>query len=138
MFASAPVALAAPNGATPGTAVDVTVAAIAPVDTDQLTLVPSPGSQAPTPNYSVGIGRGLYVYLNQSDQRLVAAGTLMVLGPAICGASVGFGCAALYFGLGVAAQWINDRGGICTGTKTRLELWFPVWGSSAMIPKCVK
>ncbi len=78
-----------------------------------------PGEIAPA--WSVGVGWGWYVYLNQSDQRVLAAGGAAGLAVAICGATALIGCAAITAAMTTLAAWIADRGGICTGSKPYLE-----------------
>jgi hypothetical protein len=84
-----------------------------------------------SPQFSVGAGWGIYIYLNRSDQMVVAAGGAAGLAVLICAATVLIGCAAATAALAGAATWVAVRGGIC---PSRLEIHTTVATTSF---KCV-
>ena len=88
-----------------------------------------------TPAWSIGVGWGWYLYLNQSDQRVLAQGGAAGLAVLICDATALVGCAAVTAAAVAAAAWITDRGGICTGSKKYLEIHTSTQGILAF--KCV-
>lgn len=95
---------------------------------------PAPVPGQITPAWSVGVGWGFYLYLNQSDQRVLVAGGGAGLAVLICTATATVGCAAITAAVTGAAQWINDRGGICTGSLPYLEYRVKPIGTST---RCV-
>lgn len=72
-----------------------------------------------SPQFSIGVGWGTYIYLNQRDQIVVAAGGAAGLAVVICASTTVIGCAAVSAALAGAAAWIAERGGIC---PSRLEI----------------
>lgn len=76
-------------------------------------------SGAVSPQFSIGVGWGTYIYLNRTDQQVVAAGGAAGLAVLICASTTVIGCAAVSAALAGAATWIATRGGICA---SRLEI----------------
>lgn len=82
------------------------------------------------PQFDVGVGNGLYIYLTPAEQVAITGGT-GGLAYLICAIpAVGtVGCAAVIASLGAAAAFIAYRGGICPG---RMEIrnggfhWTPI------------
>jgi len=72
-----------------------------------------------TPQWSVSAGWGLYIYLNQVDQKAVYNGGAAALGILICGSTGLIACAAATGALVAAATYFDERGGIC---PKRLEI----------------
>lgn len=85
-------------------------------------VVVQQSSDVMRPQFSVGVGWGVYIYLNRSDQIVVAAGGAAGLGVLICAATTVIGCAAVAAALTGAATWIANRGGICSASTPRLEI----------------
>lgn len=98
-----------------------------------VTVVPEKAAAAGvvSPQFSVGVGWGVYIYLNRIDQGAVATGAAAGLAVAICAipAVNTFGCAAVAAVLATAAFYIAAYG-MC---PSRMEINMP----SGNI-KCVK
>jgi len=94
---------------------------------------PLSGGAQVTPQFSVGVGWGFYVYLNRVDQAAVIAGGAAALAAAICLVpAVGNGMCAVVIGLVAAAAVYLDAYGKCPTSKPRLEL------DTNSNPRCIK
>jgi hypothetical protein len=66
------------------------------------------------------------IYLNRTEQTYLVTGSKWVVQYALCSASLGLGCAFAGLLVELAAQWINDHGGICPTSKPKLRVqYFP-------------
>ena len=89
-----------------------------------------------TPYFRVGVGNGIYVYLNNAEQQAVLTGGVNALATAICAVpAVGqAACAATIGALNAAAAYINARGAFC---PNELEINYLRWLNPAPHFKCV-
>jgi len=96
-----------------------------------VTAAPQSTSVDASPLFSVGVGWGVYIYLNRVDQGAVATGGAAGLAVAICAipAVNVFGCAAVVAVLATAAFYIAAYG-FCSA---RMEIRMPGGGA-----KCVR
>ena len=57
------------------------------------------------------------VYLNRTEQQYLLVGTKWIVQAALCAGTIGIGCVAAGTVVEVAAQWLQNRGGICPTSK---------------------
>lgn len=90
------------------------------------------------PRFSVGVGRAVYVYLNQTDQKAVKAGGGAAIGLAVCALpAVGQGaCAGVMVVVAMATVYLT-KNGFCPRAKPTLELRTAGIGVSARV-MCLK
>jgi hypothetical protein len=88
--------------------------------------------------FSIGLGRALYVYLNQTDQKAVKAGGGTAIGLAVCALpAVGQGaCAGVMVVVSMALVYLT-KNGFCPRAKSTLELRTAGLGVSARA-MCIK
>jgi len=92
------------------------------------TISPTPSTVYPVvADPTLSFGWNIYWTFSQSDQRILAAGGAGAIAAAACEASVGFGCVAAGAAAAAGVAWINERGGICTGSRPRMQIAIP-WG----------
>jgi hypothetical protein len=67
------------------------------------------------------------IYLNRTEQTYLVTGSKWIVQLALCTGSLGIGCALAGLIVELAAQWLNNRGGICPTSKPKLRVqWFPI------------
>ena len=84
------------------------------------------GCLEPTPLVSEG-GCGFLqrcIYLNRTEQRYVITGSQAIVTAAICVLTAVMGCTLATVVVDIAADWLRDRGGICSTSRPKLRIQY--------------